>query len=96
MEIITEEEVRHVARLARLALSEEEVKKFQRQLEKILEYVAKLRELNLEGVEPTTHVIPVVNRLREDRGKESLSKEEALSNAPNTEKGHFRVPKVIE
>ena len=96
MEIITEEEVRHVARLARLALSEEEVKKFQRQLEKILEYVAKLRELNLEGVEPTTHVIPVVNRLREDQGKESLSKEEALSNAPNTEKGHFRVPKVIE
>jgi len=96
MEIITEEEVRHVARLARLALSEEEVKKFQRQLEKILEYVAKLRELNLEGVEPTTHVIPVVNRLREDQGKESLSKEEALSNAPNTEEGHFRVPKVIE
>ncbi len=96
MKIITEEEVRHVARLARLALSEEEVKKFQRQLEKILEYVAKLRELNLEGVEPTTHVIPVVNRLREDRGKESLSKEEALSNAPNTEEGHFKVPKVIE
>jgi aspartyl-tRNA(Asn)/glutamyl-tRNA(Gln) amidotransferase subunit C len=95
MNHITEEDVRHVAHLARVALSGEEVKKFQEQLEEILEYVDKLKELNLEGVEPTTHVIPIVNRLRKDEYRECLSTEEALANAPDKKEGLFKVPKVI-
>ena len=95
MMLISEEEVRHVAKLARLALSEEEVIRFQRQLEEILEYVAKLQELNLDGVEPTTHVIPIINRLKEDELRESLTREKALSNAPDSKGGYFKVPKVI-
>ena len=96
MGLITEEEVRHVAKLARLALSEEEVKRFQIQLEEILEYVAKLQELDLEGVEPTTHVIPIVNRMRGDERRESLPRDLVLSNSPERGGDFFKVPKVIE
>jgi aspartyl-tRNA(Asn)/glutamyl-tRNA(Gln) amidotransferase subunit C len=95
MKHITEEDVRHVAHLARVALSGEEIKKFQEQLEEILEYVDKLKELNLEGVEPTTHVIPIINRMRKDERGECLSTEETLANAPDKRKGLFKVPKVI-
>ena len=89
---ITREQVLHVARLARLALSEEEVARFQEQLSAILEAVGKVSELDLEGVEPTSHPLEVVNVLAEDEPRPSLPLEEALANAPDPEDGFFGVP----
>lgn len=89
-------EVEHVAELSRLELSEEERKMFTEQLSAILEYFAKLRELDTEGVEPTSHVVPVSNVIREDKPREPMSREEALSNAPEAARGCFKVPRVVE
>jgi aspartyl-tRNA(Asn)/glutamyl-tRNA(Gln) amidotransferase subunit C len=89
---ITREQVLHVARLARLELSEEEVARFQEQLSAILEAVGKVSELDLEGVEPTSHPLALVNVLAEDEPRPSLSREEALANAPDPEDGAFGVP----
>ena len=93
---INREEVRYIAHLARLNLTEEEEEKFTRQLGEILAYVEKLRKLDTRNVPPTSHVLPVKNVFREDEKKSSLSTEEALSNAPQRKYGQFRVPKVIE
>jgi len=92
---ITREEVVHVARLARLTLSPEEVELFTRQLGEILRYVAKLEEVDTHGVEPMTHVLPEPEAFREDLVSPSLSPEEALANAPGREGGAFVVPRVI-
>ena len=89
---ITNEEVLHVARLARLALSDEEVKRLGAQLNAILEAVGKVSELDLEGVEPTAHPLDVVNVWAEDEPHESLTVEDALANAPEREQGFFKVP----
>ena len=89
---ITREQVLHVARLARLALSEEEVARFQEQLSAILEAVGKVSELDLEGVEPTSHPLDLVNVFAEDEPRPSLPLEEALANAPDPEDGFFGVP----
>jgi len=89
-------DVAYVAELARVRLTEEEKKEFQSQLEDIVAYVAKVRELDVSGVEPTAHGIPVENVFREDKVKESLSGEQALSNAPRQRDGHFEVPKIVE
>jgi aspartyl-tRNA(Asn)/glutamyl-tRNA(Gln) amidotransferase subunit C len=89
---ITREQVLHVARLARLALSEEEVARFQEQLSAILEAVGKVSELDLEGIEPTSHPLDVVNVLAEDEPRPSLAREDALANAPDPEDGFFGVP----
>jgi aspartyl-tRNA(Asn)/glutamyl-tRNA(Gln) amidotransferase subunit C len=91
---ITREEVLHVARLARLALSEEEIDRFRGQLSAILEAVGKVSELDLSGVPPTSHPLDLVNVLAEDEPQPSLSREEALANAPETEGGFFAVPPV--
>jgi aspartyl-tRNA(Asn)/glutamyl-tRNA(Gln) amidotransferase subunit C len=91
---ISEEQVRHVARLARLGLSEEEVERFRGQLSAILEAVGKVGELDLEDVEPTAHPLDLVNVLGEDEPQESLSLESALANAPDPEDGFFGVPAV--
>jgi aspartyl-tRNA(Asn)/glutamyl-tRNA(Gln) amidotransferase subunit C len=93
---ITREEVVHVADLARLEFTEEEISRFTSQLSSILEYVEQLSELELEGVEPMAHVQDVVNALRDDAVKPSLSREAVLANAPDAKNGCFRVPKVIE
>ncbi len=90
------QEVEHVARLARLALTEEEKELFSRQLSDILTYIQKLKELNTDGVPPTSHVLPLKNVFREDRVRPSLLRERSLSNAPEQEGGFFRVPKIIE
>ncbi|MEK6576757.1 MAG: Asp-tRNA(Asn)/Glu-tRNA(Gln) amidotransferase subunit GatC, partial [Nitrospirota bacterium] len=79
---ISKEEVERVAKLARLLVSEEEKDVLARQLSSILTYVGKLNELNTEGVEPLSHVIDIKNVFREDRVRESLSQDLALSNAP--------------
>ncbi|SDS24781.1 aspartyl/glutamyl-tRNA(Asn/Gln) amidotransferase subunit C [Paenibacillaceae bacterium GAS479] len=89
-------DVEHVANLARLELSADEKEQFVGQLNAILKYAEKLGELDTDGVEPTSHVLPVTNVMREDVVKESLSNETALLNAPDDEDGQFKVPAVLE
>lgn len=93
---ITLQEVEHVARLARLALSDEEKEQMRSQLDRILGYIEKLNQLDTTGVEPTSHVIPMTNVFREDAVIPSLSRDEALANAPDGLEGFFRVPRIIE
>ncbi len=95
-ESITPGVVRRIARLARIEISAGEEKAFARQLNEILEYVKKLEELDTSSVEPTSHVVPMLNVLRADEVKPSLSRDEALSGAPEDAQGCFRVPKIIE
>ena len=91
---ITRDEVLHVAKLARLELTEDEVGRFQEQLSAILEAVGKVSELDLEGVPPTSHPLDLVNVLAEDEPRPSLPVEDALANAPDPVDGAFRVPAV--
>jgi aspartyl-tRNA(Asn)/glutamyl-tRNA(Gln) amidotransferase subunit C len=93
---ITKKEVEHVARLARLGLSEEEKEVFTKQLNSILTYMEKLNELDTADVEPTSHVLPIQNVFKEDEIKESLPKEKAIANAPDRTEEFYRVPKIIE
>ena len=93
---ITKKEVEHVAKLARLALRDEEIDQFSQQLSDILTYAGKLNELNTNDVEPTSHVLPVKNIMREDKVSGSIEREKALINAPDRTEEFFRVPKVIE
>jgi aspartyl-tRNA(Asn)/glutamyl-tRNA(Gln) amidotransferase subunit C len=89
---ITRDEVLHVARLARLDLTEDEVERFTEQLSAILEAVAKVSELDLSEVEPTAHPLDVVNVWAEDEPRPSIAVEKALANAPETHGGFFKVP----
>jgi len=93
---ITRKEVEHVARLARLELTEEEKGRMTAELDGILGYIDKLNQLDTTQVEPTTTVIPMVSVLREDEVRPSLKQEEALANAPDREDVLFRVPRIIE
>ena len=86
----------YVAKLARIDLSPEEKSRLGPQLEAILGYVAKLKEVPVDGVEPTAHAFPLVNVTRPDVVTESLSNEEALGNAPAKAGGLFIVPKIVE
>ncbi|HEY5345812.1 MAG TPA: Asp-tRNA(Asn)/Glu-tRNA(Gln) amidotransferase subunit GatC [Verrucomicrobiae bacterium] len=89
-------DVKYVAHLARLALTPDEEKQLGAQLGSILGYIEKLRELDVSGVEPTAHAVPLVNVTRADEIRESLSHEDALRNAPRQANGLFIVPKVVE
>src|SRR4051812_28209174 len=89
---ITRDEVLHVARLARLELTDEEVGKFQEQLSDILEAVSKVRELDLSDVPPTAHPLEIANAWAEDEPHESLTLDEVFANAPDREDDHFKVP----
>jgi aspartyl-tRNA(Asn)/glutamyl-tRNA(Gln) amidotransferase subunit C len=91
---IGRDEVLKVARLARLALTEDEIERFRGQLGAILEAVGKVSELDLEGVPPTSHPLDLVNVLAEDEPRPSLSRDDALANAPDPEDGFFGVPPV--
>ncbi len=93
---ITKQEVEHVAKLARLELSEQQKDMFTDQLSNILTYVEQLNELDTKGVEPTSHVLDISNVMREDIPRESLPQEKALANAPDKAAGHYRVPIIIE
>lgn len=93
---ITKKDVIHVADLARLALTDAEIELYTAQLQRILSYVEKLSELKTDGVEPTTYTVPLVSAVREDKTWNSLSREEALKNAPESERGCFKVPQIIE
>ncbi|MCG7409774.1 Asp-tRNA(Asn)/Glu-tRNA(Gln) amidotransferase subunit GatC [Paenibacillus sp. ACRRX] len=88
--------VEHVARLARLQLSDEEKNQFLDQLNAILKYADKLNELLTDDVQPTTHVLPIHNVMRDDVVRESLPIERVMANAPEEEDGHFRVPAVLD
>ncbi|HLS90460.1 MAG TPA: Asp-tRNA(Asn)/Glu-tRNA(Gln) amidotransferase subunit GatC [Limnochordia bacterium] len=94
--IIERKDVEHIARLARLALSEEEKELIQRQLETILEYAAILNEVDTEGVEPSAHVVALTNVLRPDERRPSMPKEKALANAPEARDGYFYVPRILD
>ncbi len=89
---ITRDEVLHVARLARLALTEEEIGRFQEQLSAILEAVGKVGQLDLSEVEPTSHPLELSNVWAADEPRPSLPVDEALANAPDREGDYFRVP----
>ncbi len=93
---LTRDEIRDIAHLARLNLSEEELERFRPQLEAILGYVESLNGLDLESVEPTTHVLSVADRLRPDAIEPGLDAQEADANAPDTKAGHIRVPRILE
>src|SRR5688500_14508089 len=88
--------VDHVARLARLALSEGEGSRMQEELASILAHVENIQALELDDVEPTSHALPLRNVFREDAAGDCLSQEEALSGAPEVEDGRFRVPRILE
>jgi aspartyl-tRNA(Asn)/glutamyl-tRNA(Gln) amidotransferase subunit C len=90
--MLSREEVLHVARLARLQLSEEEVERFAGELSKVLDYVEKISELDLADVPPTSHVVNVENALRADEPRPSLPRDVALESAPDAALGGFRVP----
>jgi aspartyl-tRNA(Asn)/glutamyl-tRNA(Gln) amidotransferase subunit C len=90
--MIDRDQVLHVARLSRLALSDEELERMPGELSKILEHVEKMDELDLEGVEPTTHVVEIQNVLRDDEPRPCLPRDRALSGAPDVADGGFRVP----
>lgn len=96
MSRISTEEVKHVANLARLAVTEEEVEKFTQQLDKIISFAEQLSELDTENVEPTSHVLDMKNVMREDVPQKGLPREEVLKNAPEHENGQIKVPSIIE
>ena len=89
-------EVAYVARLARINLTENEAKTFQKQLDEVLKYVEKLRQLDVAGVDAAAHALPVSNVFRDDAPRDWFTSEEALSNAPRQANGLFVVPKVVE
>jgi aspartyl-tRNA(Asn)/glutamyl-tRNA(Gln) amidotransferase subunit C len=93
---ITRKEIEHIALLARLSLSEEEKDLFGSQLSSILDYVEKLNELDTKHIEPTSHVLPLNNVMRDDVPVPSIPMESALINAPSHTEKFFRVPKIIE
>ncbi|MBI5560832.1 MAG: Asp-tRNA(Asn)/Glu-tRNA(Gln) amidotransferase subunit GatC [Deltaproteobacteria bacterium] len=93
---ITGKDVKHAAQLARLALTEEEIKLYTGQLQRILDYVEKLSEVDTKGVEPAAYTVPQRRAARPDTVKDSIPPEDALRNAPEKEKGCFKVPKIIE
>jgi aspartyl-tRNA(Asn)/glutamyl-tRNA(Gln) amidotransferase subunit C len=90
--VIDRDQVLHVARLARLRLSDDEVERMTGELSHILEHVEKMDELELEGIEPTSHVVELQNVLREDVPRPCLPRERALEQAPDVADGGFRVP----
>ncbi len=93
---ISRTEVEHVSRLARLALTDQELDNLQNEMDAILAYVEQLNELETDHIEPTSHAVPMENAFRNDETKKSFLPEQALANAPDPDANGFRVPRVIE
>ena len=93
---IEKKDVEHVARLARLALTDAELETMRAQLNGILGYIDKLNELDTSAVEPTSHAVPMLNVMRDDEAAPCLPRDEALANAPDRAGDFFRVPRIIE
>ncbi|MHB1418519.1 MAG: Asp-tRNA(Asn)/Glu-tRNA(Gln) amidotransferase subunit GatC [Bacillota bacterium] len=92
---ISLKEVEHVALLARLEITESEKEAYTRQLNDILRYMEKINSLDTTDVEPTAHVLPIVNVFREDIDCPGLKREQAMQNAPDEQDGQFKVPKIV-
>jgi len=93
---LTREEVEHIANLARLALTEEEKERFREQLSAVLEYAARLRELDTDAIPPTATVLPLRNVMRPDEPRPPAPREDILTNAPAAEENCFKVPAIWE
>lgn len=93
---ISRDQVKHVADLARLNVTDEEVAMFEEQLSDIMTYVEKLNEVDTTDVKPTTHVLEMTNVMRNDETEKGLTQEEALNNAPSKQDGQFKVPSILE
>lgn len=93
---ISLDEVKHVAHLARLAITEEEAVTFTKQLDSIITFAEQLNELDTDNVEPTSHVLPMKNVLREDKPGQGLPIEAVLKNAPDHKDGQIRVPSIMD
>lgn len=92
---LTENEVRHVAMLARIALTDEQIHTLQGELNSILGHIDTIQQLDLDGVPPTAHAVPMVNSTRPDVPRQGLSREMALLNAPEAEDGAFVIPQIV-
>jgi aspartyl-tRNA(Asn)/glutamyl-tRNA(Gln) amidotransferase subunit C len=95
MPAISRDEVAHLARLARLAVTDDELDTFAQQLDVILSSVARVGEVAADDIEPTSHAVPVTNVFRPDQPRPGLSQEQALSGAPAQEQGRFQVPRIL-
>jgi len=93
---LTPDEVRHIARLARVGLSDDEMPRLQSQLSQILDYFRRLQEVDTENVPPTAQTLAMHNVMRDDEPQPSMDKEEVLANAPQREDDHFRVRAILE
>ncbi len=93
---ISKEEVEHIAKLSRLEIDEKEKERFAHQLSDVLNHMEKLNQLDTEHVEPTSHILPIQNVFKGDEIKEVFPMIDPLSNAPQKDHGHYRVPKIVE
>jgi aspartyl-tRNA(Asn)/glutamyl-tRNA(Gln) amidotransferase subunit C len=93
---LTIEEVKHIAQLARLKLTSQEIERYRQQLSAILDYADRLQAVDTTDIPPTSSVLPARSVLREDKARPGLSLEELLKNAPDIENGQFRVPPVLD
>ncbi|MDA1477131.1 Asp-tRNA(Asn)/Glu-tRNA(Gln) amidotransferase subunit GatC [Bacillus changyiensis] len=96
MSRISIEEVKHVAHLARLAITDEEAEMFTKQLDSIITFAEELNEVNTENVKPTTHVLQMKNIMREDDPGKGLPVEDVVKNAPDHKDGYIRVPSILD
>ena len=96
MSEITPDDVEHIANLARLEFSRQELDQFQGNLKRILDYISKLNQLDTDDVPPTSHVLPIRNVTKTDEVIQRYNRQQNLANAPSQEKGYFEVPKIIE
>jgi len=94
--LVSHDDVKYVARLARLSVEDAELDRYLGQLSSILNHIDKISELDLTDVEPTSHVLKLSNVFREDISRAGVSKESALANGPSVENGAFRVPTILE
>ena len=93
---ISRDEVKYIAGLARLTLSDAEIELYAQQLSDILGYIEQLNELDVDKVEPMSHVLDIINVMREDKHLPSLSREDVMANAPDHDGEHFKVPRVVK
>lgn len=94
MSNVNKKEIRHIAKLAELEFSDEKIEKFTSQIDKILNHVAKIENVDTANVKPTSHIFKIKNVFREDIPEKSISREDALKNAPREMDGGFKVPKI--
>lgn len=94
--VITQDTVKHLAWLARIKLDQEEMEYFAKQLDRVLEYIDKLKKIDISKIEPTSHVLSLKNIFREDKIGKSSSSNEVLTNAPSVDNNFFKVPRIIQ